>query len=106
MEAIRSASIESTVPVTQALRSLAAISVALCAAAFVLLVATSFSDTVVRIAGGEAADWGQFFGQFAMPSVPLALALVLLGARVRAGASVAGLGGALLYLLLWVTVAY
>lgn len=106
MEAIHSATIAPAVPVMQALRSLATIAAISCAGAFVLVVATAFSDTIVRVAGGEAADWGHFFGQFAMPSAPLALALGLLAARVRAAASLAGLGGALLYLLLWVTVAF
>jgi len=106
MEAIHSATIAPAVPVTQLLRGLATIAVISCAGAFALLVATAFSDTIVRVAGGETADWGHFLGQFAMPSVPLVLALVLLVARVRTAASLAGFGGALLYLLLWVTVAF
>lgn len=106
MEAIQSAPIAQTVPSMQVLRSLAGISVMACAGAFLLLTATAFSDTIMRVAAGEAADWGGFFGQFMMPSVPLALALALLAARGRAAASMVGLGGAALYLLLWVTVAY
>jgi len=100
------APIAQTVPSMQVLRALAGVSVMACVAAFVLLTATAFSDTVVRVAAGETADWGQFFGQFAMPSVPLALALVLLAARARGAAALVGFGGALFYLMLWVTVAY
>jgi hypothetical protein len=106
MQAISSAPIAQTVPVMQALRSLAVIPVVLCAGAFMLLTATAFSDYIVRLAAGETADWGQFFGQFAVPAVPMVLALVLLAARVRATASMVAIGGTLLYLLLWVTVAY
>jgi hypothetical protein len=106
METIRNASIAQAVPVVQGLRGLATLAAGLCAAAFMLLTATAFSNTIARIAGGAAADWGQFAGQFAMPSVPLALSLGLLALHARASAGAIAIGGTALYLLLWVTIAY
>lgn len=106
MQAIQRVSTAAALPNWRAIGSLWILSASLCAAAFVLLVATAFSDAVVRVAGGETVDVAQFLGQFAYPSIPLLLVGALIAARSHAAATLVGLSGTALYLLLWVTIAF
>jgi hypothetical protein len=106
MQAIQSVPTVAAMPSMQAIRSVWLMAASLCAGAFVLLVATAFSDYVVRLAGGETADWARFFGQFSYTAIPMVLVALLAAARSQMATTLGALGAAALYLLLWVTVAY
>ena len=74
-----------------------------CAGAFLLMLATSISNYLIWISTVGVADWSGFLGEFVLPAIPLALALVLLAIRSKVAATMVATLGTLFYLFVWAT---
>jgi len=88
----------------QAIRNASNASIMFCAGAFVLLMATATSNYLIRVATIDVANWPEFLGQFMLPAIPLAVAIVLLAARNHAAATLVAGAGTALSLGLWAMV--